>query len=78
MLRSEENQKLTRVGPGTPGGNFFRQYWQPILLASELEGPDCAPVRVKLLGEKLVAFSSSSSIGSSAWPLPRAQCLTAA
>ena len=30
MLRKEDNDKLTRVGPGTPGGEFLRRYWQPV------------------------------------------------
>ncbi len=56
MLRREDNEKLTRVGPGTAGGEFLRRYWQPVLLSWELPVPDCAPVRVRLLGEDLIAF----------------------
>ena len=56
MLKAEDNERLTRVGPGTPGGDLFRRYWQPALLSSELPEPDCAPVRVKMLGEELLAF----------------------
>jgi phthalate 4,5-dioxygenase len=56
MLSKEENELLTRVGPGTPTGELLRRYWQPALLASELPEPDCAPLRVRLLGEDLVAF----------------------
>ncbi|MFM9967239.1 MAG: Rieske 2Fe-2S domain-containing protein [Burkholderiales bacterium] len=59
MLTAEENQRLTRIGPGTEMGALFRQYWLPTLLSSELPEPDCAPVRVKLLGENLVAFRNS-------------------
>ena len=59
MLRKEDNDKVTRVGPGTPGGEFMRRYWQPVLLSSELSEPDGAPVRVRLLGEDLVAFRDS-------------------
>ena len=44
MLPKEENQIVTRVGPGTPMGNTLRRYWLPALLASEIPGPDCAPV----------------------------------
>jgi phenylpropionate dioxygenase-like ring-hydroxylating dioxygenase large terminal subunit len=40
-------------------GNLMRQYWIPALLSSELPSPDCAPVRVMLLGEKLIAFRDS-------------------
>ena len=55
MLSKEENEIVTRVGPGTPMGNTLRRYWVPALLASEIPGRDCAPVRVRMLGEDLVA-----------------------
>jgi phthalate 4,5-dioxygenase oxygenase subunit len=56
MLSGEENELLTRTGPGTPGGNYFRRYWLPALLASEVPTPDCPPVRLRLLSEDLIAF----------------------
>src|SRR5438128_2065557 len=56
MLAREENERVTRVGRGTPMGEALRRYWIPALLAWELPEPDCPPVRVKLLGEELVAF----------------------
>lgn len=56
MLTREENEILTRVGPGTVMGEFMRQYWMPALLSSELPEPDAATLRVRLLGEDLVAF----------------------
>jgi phthalate 4,5-dioxygenase oxygenase subunit len=56
MLRKEQNDLLTQTGPGTPMGRAFRCYWIPALLAEELPENDCAPVRVKLLSERLVAF----------------------
>jgi phthalate 4,5-dioxygenase len=55
-MKAEHNELLTRTGPGTPMGELFRCYWQPILLSSELPGPDCPPVRVRCLGERMVAF----------------------
>ena len=55
MLSQEDNERLTRVGPGTPMGNVFRRYWIPFLCSSELTA-DGAPMRLKLLGEQLVAF----------------------
>ncbi len=60
MLTPEENALLTQTGPGTPMGELFRRHWLPALLAAELPAPDCPPVRVQLLGEKLVAFRDSS------------------
>ncbi len=56
MLSREENELLTQTGPGTPMGEVMRRYWIPALLSWELPEPDCPPVRVQLLGEKLVAF----------------------
>ncbi|MFZ2651354.1 MAG: aromatic ring-hydroxylating dioxygenase subunit alpha [Burkholderiaceae bacterium] len=56
MLKKEQNELLTRTGPGTPMGNLFRRYWLPALLAQELPEPDCAPVRLQLLSERLLAF----------------------
>lgn len=60
MLSEEENELLTRVGPGTPIGDLFRQFWIPALLASELPAADCAPLRVRLLGEDLIAFRDTA------------------
>ena len=60
MLSREDNELLCRVGPGTPTGNLLRQYWIPALMSSELPEPDGAPVRVRLLGENLIAFRATS------------------
>ncbi|MBP0592166.1 aromatic ring-hydroxylating dioxygenase subunit alpha [Paraburkholderia sp. LEh10] len=54
MLTAEQNESLTRVGPGTPMGNLMRRYWQPIGAAAELENRWTK--RVRLLGEDLVLF----------------------
>ncbi|HKP26966.1 MAG TPA: Rieske 2Fe-2S domain-containing protein [Dongiaceae bacterium] len=59
MLRKEQNDLLTQTGPGTAMGDFFRCYWIPALLAEELRENDCPPVRVKLLGERMIAFRDS-------------------
>ncbi len=56
MLTKEDNERLTRVGPGTPMGNLMRRYWVPALLTWEVPEPDCPPVEVRLLGEDLIAF----------------------
>ena len=56
MLSREENDIVTTTGPGTPLGVLMRRYWMPALLSWELPRPDCPPVRLKLLGERLVAF----------------------
>jgi phthalate 4,5-dioxygenase oxygenase subunit len=59
MLRAQQNEFITRTGPGTPMGDLFRRYWTPALLAEELPHNDSPPVRVKLLSERLVAFRDS-------------------
>ncbi len=56
MLRKEQNELITRTGPGTPMGQLFRSYWIPALLAEELPENECPPVRVKILSERLLAF----------------------
>ena len=60
MLTAEENNTLTKVGPGTPMGGVMRSYWIPFLLPEELPTADCAPVRVRLLCEDLVAFRDTN------------------
>jgi phthalate 4,5-dioxygenase len=60
MLSLEENNALTRTGPGTPMGELLRRFWLPALLPDELAAPDGAPVRVKLLSEDLVAFRDTN------------------
>src|SRR5688572_7632274 len=60
MLTPADAELLTRVGPGTVMGDFFRQYWVPVAMSSELPESDCPPLRVRLLGEDLVAFRTTS------------------
>jgi phenylpropionate dioxygenase-like ring-hydroxylating dioxygenase large terminal subunit len=56
MLSREDNDLITQTSPGTPAGDLMRRYWIPALLSEEIPAPDCPPVRVRLLGENLVAF----------------------
>ncbi|MGA7957695.1 MAG: Rieske 2Fe-2S domain-containing protein, partial [Xanthobacteraceae bacterium] len=60
MTTTSQNDFLTLTGPGTPMGDFVRRYWIPALLSSEIPEPDCPPVRVKLLGERLIAFRDTA------------------
>ena len=60
MLSDEENELLTHVGPETPMGELLRQYWMPALLASELPERDGRPLRVRLLGEDLIAYRDTA------------------
>src|ERR1700730_9329138 len=59
MLSPEDNELLCRVGPGTPMGDLFRQYWIPAIRTDEL-APDGRPIRVRLLGEDLIGFRETS------------------
>lgn len=55
MLSREENEMLTRVGPGTPAGEMLRRYWMPVAAAGEMT--DDKPIKaVRLLGENLVVY----------------------
>ena len=45
MLSAEDNELLTRTGPGTPMGDFFRRFWMPVLLSQELPERDAARAR---------------------------------
>jgi nitrite reductase/ring-hydroxylating ferredoxin subunit len=59
MLSKEENEYLTRVGPGTPTGEAMRRFWLPAGLSIEIE-PDGPPIRWRLLGEDLIGFRDST------------------
>jgi len=54
MLSKKENESLTRVGPGTPAGEFLRRYWHPVAVAAELKEKPIKQVRI--LGEDLVLY----------------------
>jgi 5,5'-dehydrodivanillate O-demethylase len=58
-MRSEENELLTRIGPGTPCGEMLRRYWWPVSFS---ENVDKTPVPVRLLGEDFVLFRNADGI----------------
>ncbi len=58
MLAAGENDLLTQVGPGTPGGELMRRYWHPIAAAAELDEKPTKAVRI--LGEDLVLYKDRS------------------
>ena len=60
MLPTQENDLITLVGSGTPLNTVMRSYWLPALLSQEIAEPDSPPVRVRLLGENLIAFRATS------------------
>ena len=55
MLSKEDNERLTRVGPGTPMGELLRELWTPALLSASVRGAE-SPKPFRLLGEDLVAY----------------------
>ena len=62
MISAEQNELMTRIGRGTPAGQLLRNYWQPVALVDELQGP--RPVKaVRLLGEDLVLFKEKNNYG---------------
>jgi phenylpropionate dioxygenase-like ring-hydroxylating dioxygenase large terminal subunit len=60
MLSPKDNDYLCRIGPGTPMGNLMREYWLPAVRSDELPAPDCPPLRVRLLGEDLIGYRTTS------------------
>src|ERR671934_1288341 len=60
MLSKEYNELITNTNPGTPMGELFRRFWLPVALAEELGGPDGVPVRVRVMGEDLIAFRDTN------------------
>jgi phenylpropionate dioxygenase-like ring-hydroxylating dioxygenase large terminal subunit len=60
MLSRQENELLTQIDSGTEAGEYFRRFWLPALLPTEVPTSDCPPVRVRLLGEDLVAFRDTN------------------
>ncbi len=60
MLSAQDNEILCHVGAGTPMGNLMREYWIPACVSTELPTPDCTPLRLRLLGEDLIAFRLTS------------------
>ena len=59
MLSVEDNEMLTRVGAGTPMGELFRRFWLPALVTKEIAERNGPPVRIRILGEDLLAFRDS-------------------
>ena len=65
-MRAEQNELITRIGPGTACGNLLRHYWQPVALLDEFNpalDPAMAlrPVKaLRLLGQDLVLFRDAS------------------
>ena len=56
MLSQEQNDLITRIGPGTAAGNLLRRYWQPVALVDEISGANRPIKPVRLMDEDLVLF----------------------
>jgi 5,5'-dehydrodivanillate O-demethylase len=61
MLTREQNERLTRVGPGTPGGELLRRYWQVLCPTKEI-AHDVDRKRIRILGEDLLVFRDAQGI----------------
>ena len=62
MISREQNELMTRIGPGTPAGKLLRRYWQPVALVDEMQSE--RPVKaVRILGEDFVLFKNKSHYG---------------
>ncbi len=59
MLTQEQNDRLCRIGPGTPMGALFRRFWLPICTADKVREPGGRPRPERLLGENLVVFRTT-------------------
>jgi phthalate 4,5-dioxygenase len=66
VLSREENELLTRVGPGTPMGNLLRCFWLPVALASELAEAEGAALRPRVLGEDLTVWRDADGVAKAA------------
>jgi phthalate 4,5-dioxygenase len=62
MISAEQNELMTRIAPGTPAGALLRNYWQPVALVEELDGPRAVKA-VRVLGENLVLFKYGDEYG---------------
>ncbi len=60
MLSVNDNELLVRTGPETAMGDLLRRFWVPALLSEEVPEPDGAPVRVRIMGEDVVAFRETT------------------
>ncbi len=60
MLSAADSELLVRTGPGTAMGEYFRRFWLPVALSREMPEPDSPPIRLKVMGEDLVAFRDST------------------
>src|SRR5579862_771208 len=61
MISQEQNDLMTRVGPGTPAGNLLRNYWQPVALVDQFLNSSRPVLPIKVLGEEFVLIKNSKN-----------------
>jgi nitrite reductase/ring-hydroxylating ferredoxin subunit len=61
MISAEQNDLMTRVGPGTPAGKLLRNYWQPVALVDQFLNSSRPVLPIKVLGEEFVLFRNSTN-----------------
>ena len=59
MISAEQNELMTRIGPGTPAGKLLRRYWQPVALVDEMQGE--RPVQGRFGCSAKTSFSSKTT-----------------
>jgi phthalate 4,5-dioxygenase len=62
VLSPQDNETLCRVSAGTPMGDLLRQFWLPFATSAELPSADGEPVRIRIVGEDLIAFRASDGV----------------
>lgn len=60
MLSAADNELLTRTGPATAMGAYFRRFWQPVALSAQVAERDAVPIRVTVMGETWLCFRDSN------------------
>lgn len=60
MLSAADNELLTRTGPATPMGAYFRRFWQPVALSEQVAERDAVPIRVTVMNETWLCFRDSN------------------
>src|SRR5258707_13140019 len=60
VLTQVQNDRLSRVGPGTPGGELMRRYWHPVAAVAQMKDKFTMPVR--LLGEDLILYKDRGGV----------------
>ena len=66
MLTRDMNERLTRVGPGTPGGALLRRYWYPIVTVPDLDADPVLPITLRAVVSQLLKDHEEAERGAEA------------